>query len=419
MPKVKGFDEQYGVQLKYKNYVDNVLTKVAYKFGYKQIQIPLLEYATSFDENVVGKSPWPEWNSKGIFSFKISNYLDSYDDIPSEEEVLLIPEGTISVTRWLGDKLNNDVVEYPIKMFYNLSCYRNEIINELSQTKRREFHQFGCEILGTNCIQSDCEILSIIFESLENLNINKNNIRIRVNDISIYKKLCEESKIDYEQSIILKEKLDYLAECKAGKHPEKSEETYISIINYLKDYDLSSKIFKKWDIILKENSGNITNEMYNVFGIEYKELFDNLINIQREFANNNKTIFIDLCVIRSHEYYTGLSFETDVIYGDKKFIEIAGGGRFDRLVSNFINEKSEIIVPCTGFAFGTERLIVMLNDLGLFNTNHTLNINYDFDEESEYDMPLDDSINEYFNLYNKLKDNKNFNIYINKNESKL
>ena len=105
MPKVKGFDEQYGVQLKYKNYVDNVLTNVAYKFGYKQIQIPLLEYATSFDENVVGKSPWPEWNSKGIFSFKISNYLDSYDDIPSEEEVLLIPEGTISVTRWLGDKL--------------------------------------------------------------------------------------------------------------------------------------------------------------------------------------------------------------------------------------------------------------------------------------------------------------------------
>ena len=60
MPMVKGFDESYGKYLMEKNYIDNSFQKVAYRYGYNQIQIPILEYSTSFDETVVGKSPWPE-----------------------------------------------------------------------------------------------------------------------------------------------------------------------------------------------------------------------------------------------------------------------------------------------------------------------------------------------------------------------
>ena len=83
---------------------------VAYKYCYDEIKIPIIEYFTSFDEDIVGKSPWPEWNSKGIFSFEIENYYDSYLEKPTVEKVLLIPEGTTSVTRWLGDKINNKII---------------------------------------------------------------------------------------------------------------------------------------------------------------------------------------------------------------------------------------------------------------------------------------------------------------------
>lgn len=415
MSIVKGFCEEFGVSLEKKNYVNNCLTLLAYRFGYQEIQIPMLEFATSFDETVVGKSPWPEWNSKGIFSFQIANYHDSYDEKPEMQNVLLIPEGTTSVTRWLGDKINANDYSYPIKMFYNLTCYRNEIINQLSNTKKREFHQFGCEVLGTDCIQSDCEIISILFESLEFFKVKSSSIRIRINDISIYKKLCSESKISLDDSILLKENVDYLAECKAGKHPEESEETYNTIIENLKKYKLSDNVLKKWKLILDENSGKITDEMYRVFGADYYEVFDSLKTLQENFLKYNKNIFIDLCVIRSHEYYTGLSFEVDVICGDKQYIEIAGGGRFDRLVSSFVKEEG-IIVPCTGFAFGTERLIAMLDDLNLLSNKRVLKMYYNFDNQDCYNFPKDDSVEEYFHLYNELRKNDSFNIYISYNK---
>lgn len=417
MPKVKGFTEEFGKCLEKNNYVNSALTGLAYKFGYEEIQIPLLEFSTSFEEDVVGSSPWPEWNSKGIFSFKINNYYNSYDEEPEEQKVLLIPEGTTSVTRWLGDKINASDYSFPIKMFYNLSCYRNEVINELSKTKKREFHQFGFEILGTNCIQSDCEILTILFDSLEFFKVKKSNIRIRVNDISIYKRLCSESGISTEASIDLKEKLDYLAECKAGKHPEETEDTYQSIVEKLKCYNVPQNVYEKWELILKEKSGKITSKMYEVFGVDYHEDFDNLSLVQSNFLKLKKNIFIDLCVIRSHEYYTGLSFEVDVIYKDKKYIEIAGGGRFDRLVSNFV--EKEMVVPCTGFAFGTERLVGMLDDLGLLSNNKQLKLYYNFDNEYSYNYPIDDSIENYLSLYNELKAKKRFNIYIDYNKNNI
>lgn len=410
MSIVNGFQEEFGNVLKKKNYVENKLMSVGYKYCYDQIKIPLLEYSTSFDEKIVGSSPWPEWNSKGIFNLKIYDYLNSYEEQPTIQNVLLIPEGTTSVTRWLGDKMNNNDYYFPIKMFYNLECYRNELISELTDIKKREFKQFGYEILGTDCIQSDCEILMLVFESLISLGIKKENICIRINDISIYKMLCEESGINHEESIDLKEKLDYLAECKAGKHPEKYNDTLKLIYNYLNKYNLNKEIYIKWELLLKNNSGTLDDNMYKTFGNKYYKKFKNLMLLKENFELKNENIYIDLCVIRSHEYYTGISFEVDVNYEDKHFIEIAGGGRFDRLVSNFLNDKKNI-VPCTGFAFGTERVVDMLEQLNLYK-NDDLVIQYDFSNCNHYNFPKDDSINSYFLLHEELKYNDKINIYI-------
>ena len=59
--------------------------------------------------------------------------------------------------------------------------------------------------------------------------------------------------------------------------------------------------------------------------------------------------------------YGCLSFEFDVVCNSHKFIEIAGGGRYDRLAGKFLGKgKTNNKVPCTGFAFGFERLVDML-----------------------------------------------------------
>lgn len=87
--------------------------------------------------------------------------------------------------------------------------------------------------------------------------------------------------------------------------------------------------------------------------------------------------------MRSHEYYTGISFEIDVVGDDASFYEIAGGGRYDRLVSCFLSESDEnLIIPSTGFAFGVERVIEAATQFGLLSTFKRLESFSHFDEAS-------------------------------------
>ena len=49
----------------------------------------------------------------------VPDYAGSYDGGATSTEALLIPEGTISVTRWLGRLLaEKDVFIWPLKVFY-------------------------------------------------------------------------------------------------------------------------------------------------------------------------------------------------------------------------------------------------------------------------------------------------------------
>ena len=91
MAYIDGFNEDDGKILVKRNYVNNILLKTGYNYGYTQLQIPVVEYASSFDEKVVGKSPWPEWNKKCMFNLEIENYFDSYAEKPKKVKAVLIP----------------------------------------------------------------------------------------------------------------------------------------------------------------------------------------------------------------------------------------------------------------------------------------------------------------------------------------
>lgn len=358
MAGIDGFRENYGRDLHVKDYVMRVLSDTAKLLCYEQIQVPVVERASSYSEEVVGKSPWPEWNNKGCFFFEIDDYFETYNEEPKKERVLLIPEGTISVTRWLGEQMNRGV-RFPLKMFYALNCYRNELISTLSATKGREFSQFGLEILGSENPHSDIEILCVISHSLMKLGIKPEEIRFRINDITIFNKLISECALE-DESVELKELLDTLAEVKAGKGVERKTETENNINAILDKNKITGENREKWTCIIEQQDYEL-DRISEVLGKEYSQKIESLKEICDAFAKNGIHVVADLCVIRSHEYYTSLSYEIDVLTAENKYIEIAGGGRYDRLVSNFVPKDCKTKkIPCTGFAFGIERVISML-----------------------------------------------------------
>src|SRR5690606_27523337 len=76
---------------------------------------------------------------------------------------------------------------------------------------------------------------------------------------------------------------------------------------------------------------------------------------------------IDPSVVHGLEYYTGPVYEAELLFevpNEKgeivRFGSVAGGGRYDGLVSRFRGEP----VPATGFSIGVSRLTAALKNLG-------------------------------------------------------
>ena len=375
---MQGFDEFVGVKLEKADFVSRVLTDLVRHTGYQQIAIPVVERASSFSEEVVGESPWPGFSEEGCFHFEIKDYGKSYDDVVATHRVLLVPEGTTSITRWLGNALDHRGVELPLRVFYYLKCFRNELISSLSDVKRREFAQFGTEIMGDDSIMSEVETIRIIILALESFGITRDIVHVRFNDISIFNMLVEESGLE-DRRVPIKEQLDSLAGVKAGKRPERYDQIIATLDHELAH--LSDELREKWDAIIFQRDYSVESAA-RVFGDAYEEYFRNLVSIREAFALCDIQIDLDLCVIRSHQYYTSMSFEVDVIGAHGKYAEIAGGGRYDRLVSSFIcDESTTEIVPCVGFAFGMERFIELLDSEGAFDRPVTVTSRFDFTDD--------------------------------------
>jgi histidyl-tRNA synthetase len=76
---------------------------------------------------------------------------------------------------------------------------------------------------------------------------------------------------------------------------------------------------------------------------------ETVINSVNDIREENYEIIFDFTLVRGMGYYTGSIFE--ISYKDLGY-SIAGGGRYDEMIGNFIGEK----IPAIGFSIGFERL---------------------------------------------------------------
>ncbi|MDO4467085.1 MAG: ATP phosphoribosyltransferase regulatory subunit [Bacillota bacterium] len=397
---IKGFETIYGKELEKYKYISTKLYHAIKKIGYSELKVPILEPETSYSENVIGHSPWPEWNKKGCFYISVQDYLNTYEEEPNVQDSLLIPEGTVSVTRWLGEQLDlNNGTNLPIKVFYNMTCFRNEIIKGLNESKKREFTQFGVEILGTSHFLSDIEILYIPYYLLNQIGIESDWVRCRINDIQIFSKLCEESSFSIVERTQIKEMLDELAENKAGKNVDRYTDNIQKIHLYLEKKEIKADVLEKWEYLLKNKLKYIPEEAFRIFGKGYNELFNRINLVTRMFQNKGLNVEVDLCVIRSHEYYTSLSFEIDVIKDSFLFVEVGGGGRYDKLVKQFVHNTKIDRIPSTGFAFGLNRLKDMLEKMNIYPDSENVQIDFNFNLSVNPDLILLENYEDYIDVF--------------------
>ncbi|MBE7016257.1 MAG: histidine--tRNA ligase [Ruminococcaceae bacterium] len=294
-------------------YLEEKFKKVCDNFGYKEIRVPTFEHTELFERGV--------GDTTDVVEKQMYTFLDKGD-----RSITLRPEGTASVVRCFLER-NLYAETLPLKMWYNLPCFRYE---NKQKGRLREFHQFGIEAFGSKGPLIDAEVVTLAITFLKNVGLS--DLSVNINSIG-----CPECRRKYNEILkdYLRPKIDELC-------------------------DTCKNRFERNPLRILDCKSNICGELVK----DAPRLLDHICDECREhFEAFKKTLDsvgieykVDDGIVRGLDYYTKTVFE--IISGP---FTVCGGGRYDGLVEELGGDST----PAIGFGLGIERLLIRLSELGI------------------------------------------------------
>lgn len=314
MQSIKGTRDFYPEDKAIQNYIFDIWTKVAVKYGFQEMDGPILE-------------PAEMWAVKGD---ELGDQLYSFTDKGGRKNVLR-PEMTPTVARMVAARSN---LPKPIKWFSIQRLFRYEAPQK---GRLREFWQLNMDVLGLDSPIADAEIIATIASLMRALSCTSKDFVIRVNSRELMDAVLKDLEVKNSANIFrIIDKKD-----KVSNNDFKE---------MLSDEGLSTTQINKLNKFLNLNS---LDEINYPEASKLKEVFAYL----KSFKASKYCVF-DPSIVRGLSYYTGTVFEvTDT---EKKYRALAGGGRYDNLVSKYSNEE----IPGVGYGMGDVPIQVFLEAIG-------------------------------------------------------
>lgn len=293
-------------------FVETIIRDVMGRFNMEEIRTPIFEDAELIARGV---GQLTDIVSKEMFAFE-----------RGDTHYVLRPELTAPVMRaYLQHHL--DQRGGVQKLFYIGPCFRAE---RPQKGRYRQFHQFGCEVIGADDPRADVEVIALMLAIYDTLGIERTELRVNTLGDA-------ESRPSYKDA--LKAYFEPLAS-KLSETSRKRLKTNPMRILDTKDErerELLKEAPKLLDFVDEES-----RRMYD----EVKAYLDDLGISYRE----------DPFLVRGLDYYTHTAFELESPdLGAQS--ALAGGGRYDLLAREIGGREP---VPAAGFAAGIERLFLAL-----------------------------------------------------------
>ena len=314
---VKGMQDFYPEDYKFIKWFRETWNKLGEEFGYKEYDGPILEtlelYTNKTSEEIVNSQTY------------------SLND-RNNRALILRPELTPTLARMVAAKEYQ--LSYPLRMQSFGQFFRYE---QPQKGRSRSFYQWNVDLIGSESIFSDIEILKIALQCLFRLGLDKKQLKIKINNRKIFQReLSKSLDIPFENvSEILRiiDKIDKLSN-------DKIERLFYDIGL------LKKQIITIFDFI--ESDSIYSNPWF-------KTIFDLL-----KINNIDKYFEIDLKIIRGFDYYTGIVFEAWAEKGLNR--SLFGGGRYDNLVQQVGGSRQ---LPGIGFAVGSVPVFELLKEQNL------------------------------------------------------
>ena len=339
----KGTRDFGQLEMARRNYIFDTIKSVFSLYGFQQIETPAMENLST----LMGK--YGEEGDKLLF--RIQN---------SGEKAALAPEKglrydlTVPFARYVVQ--HREEISFPFKRFQIQPVWRAD---RPQKGRYREFYQCDVDVIGSDSLIGELELIQIVEEVYRRLGIN---VCLHINNRKVLAGIADvigapEKMMDITVAI---DKLD-----KIGVEAVNTE---------LRERGLSAAQVDKLQPILqptptlpagKEKSSKdklvelrefLKDSEIGLKGIEELETLFGLI----EATGVTLNIELDLCLARGLNYYTGAIFEVKAL--DAQIGSITGGGRYDNLTGIFGLPN----VSGVGISFGADRIYDVLNELDLF-----------------------------------------------------
>lgn len=320
---VKGTFDVLPEEMERRQYVMDKISEVYLARGFQRIETPVLENLSTLTNSDGGE------NLRLIFKIlKRGEKLVIQDGVTEEDlsDLGLRYDLTLPLSRFYAN--NKNELNKPFKAFQMDKVFRAE---RNQKGRYRQFMQCDIDILGEEGIIAELDLLTAVPSALKNIGFE--DFTILINDRRILRDLVEGAGFapeDFDSICITADKKDKIgeegvrAELLQKGYPEEYVDRFLNNLNANLD-DLDSDAAR-----------------------DIRYLID---QISPEFA-----IRFEPTLVRGMGYYTGAIFEIISKHFDGS---IAGGGRYDNMLSKFSKEA----VPAVGFSIGFERIMGILNEM--------------------------------------------------------
>lgn len=361
-----------------RNYIFDTIREVFHRYGFQQVETPAMENLST----LLGK--YGDEGDKLLF--RILNSGDFLAGVPGDQ---LATRDSAAVVRSVADKGLRYDLTVPFARF--IVQHRNDLVfpfrryqiqpvwraDRPQKGRYREFYQCDCDMIGSDSLLNEAELVGIIDEVFRRLGLRTvvkiNNRKVlagiaevigqpqRITDITVA--------IDKMEKIGLEKVREELAEKGIPVEALARLEPLLMLSG-----DAGSKLLQLREILADSPAG--------MKGIaELETLFGYLEGFGLQTATE-----LDLTLARGLHYYTGAIFEVKSL--DEQIGSICGGGRYDDLAGIFGMPG----VSGVGVSFGAERIYDVLTRLDLFpphtgETTQLFFVNFGSREEA-YILPV-------------------------------
>jgi histidyl-tRNA synthetase len=351
-PSVPKGTRDFGpAQMAKRQFILNTIRKVFETYGFQPLETPAMENLSTLQ----GK--YGEEGDQLLFKILNSgDYLKDIDAVKLQDARSLTPaiaekglkyDLTVPFARYVV--MNRHEITFPFKRYQIQPVWRAD---RPQKGRYREFYQCDADVVGTDSLICEAEIILMIKNVFNGLGIS--DYTIKVNHRGVLSALASWLGSAHDASLFVAiDKLDKIGEQNVRDEllskgfAKEGIDKLFGILNF------QGSAQQKIELLVKTFTSNPA-------GVKSAHDLSSILSMLKSYGSSQDHVEIDISLARGLSYYTGCIFEVKI--HNVAIGSVSGGGRYDNLTGVFGLPG----VSGVGFSFGVDRLYDAMEELKLF-----------------------------------------------------